>query len=784
MKKKDLIVWFDDVDKHDVGLVGGKGANLGEMTQAGFPIPFGFVITSNAYFYIMEVNKLTADIKHYITLINFDNPKELSDGASAIRRLIRNAQIPHDLLTEIHGFYNHMARREAQVYKKTSSQQILEHLKSTMKSPIVAVRSSATAEDLPDASFAGQQETFLNVQGENHLVEKIKDCWASLFTERAMYYRFQKKYDHMQVGLAAVVQRMVQSDQSGIAFSIDPLTNDRSTVTIEAIDGLGEYIVGGVVTPDHYEVAKKGFVITKKEVKEQKVKLIKKGIDNEEVKISASDGKKQKLADPLIQELAKIVTSIEDHYFFPQDIEWAVEKGQVYIVQSRPITTIHDKEDAKRAKDGKNYTEVEVGEHKLIVTGSPASPGLGSGQPVIIMSPDEINKIHPGDVLVAPMTDPDYVPAMKKASAIVTELGGRTSHAAIVSRELGIPAVVGATGVTKLLAKLDQVTVNGSTGEVYEGALKLKVSEGEKEKPKKKYKTMTKIYMNLAEVDLAQHASTLDVDGVGLMRAEFIMANIGVHPKLIIEQGKQKEFIQHLKKEMIKVVKPFAPRPVVYRATDFKSNEYSHLKGGQKYEPKEENPMIGFRGASRYIKWQDVFDMELEAIKQVREEGYKNIWLMIPFIRTPVELMQIKSIIKEHGLDQSPTFKLWIMVEVPSAVILLEDMISLGIDGISIGTNDLTMLLLGVDRDSHEVSHLYSEQNPAVMWALKKIVTTARKHNVTVSVCGQAPSDYPDIAEALVRWGATSLSLNADAVDRTRELIFNLEAKLWHSLKK
>ena len=332
-------------------------------------------------------------------------------------------------------------------------------------------------------------------------------------------------------------------------------------------------------------------------IKEQKVKLIKKGIDNEEVKVAAVDGKKQKLADPLIQELAKVVTSIEAHYFFPQDIEWAVEKGHVYIVQSRPITTIHDKQDAERAKDGKNYTEVEVGEHKLIVTGSPASPGLGSGQPVIIMSPDEINKIHQGDVLVAPMTDPDYVPAMKKAAAIVTELGGRTSHAAIVSRELGIPAVVGAAGVTKSLAKLEQVTVNGSTGEVYEGALKLKISEGEKEKPKKKYKTMTKIYMNLAEVDLAQHASTLDVDGVGLMRAEFIMAGIGVHPKLIIEQGKQKEFIKHLKNEMIKVVKPFAPRPVVYRATDFKSNEYSHLKGGQKYEPKEENPMIGFRGA-------------------------------------------------------------------------------------------------------------------------------------------------------------------------------------------
>lgn len=787
MSERKHILWFHEVNKHDVGIVGGKGANLGEMLQAGFPVPFGFVVTAQAYFYMIDHNKLDHDIRHFITLINFENPSELSDGSAAIRRLIRNAEIPHDLLNQIHKYYHHLTAEEARIYKKHPSERVLRHLTSALQSPEVAVRSSATAEDLPDASFAGQQESYLNVKGENMLVDKIRSAWASLFTERAMYYRQQKHFDHMKVGLAAVVQRMVRSDVSGVAFSIDPITNDKTTVTIEAIHGLGDYIVQGNVTPDHYEVSKKTFEITKKEIKVQKIKEVRTEDGVGEEKVPASMGASQKLPDDKIVQLAKILTTIEDHYYFPQDIEWAMEKGQLFITQSRPITTMAETRSAEREKN-KNYTDIEIGDHTILVTGSPASPGIGMGRPVIIMSPDEIDKIHAGDVLVAPMTDPDYVPAMKKAAAIVTEMGGRTSHAAIVSRELGIPAVVGAQNATKILAKEKEVTVNGTSGDVIQGHLKLKVPilpHKEKEKTKKNHpKTLTKIYINLAQVDHAEEASKLDVDGVGLMRAEFMMADIGIHPKLIIEQGKQQEFIETIAKSMIKVLKPFAPRPVVYRATDFKSNEYSHLKGGERYEPKEENPMIGFRGASRYIKWQEVFDMELEAIKLVRSKGYTNIYLMIPFIRTPVELMQIKTILKQHGLDQSNTFKLWVMVEVPSAVIMLEDIISLGIDGVSIGTNDLTMLLLGVDRDSHEVAHIYSEQNDAVMWALRKIVKTARKHNITVSVCGQAPSDYPDIAESLVRWGATSLSLNEDAVDRTRELIAQLEGKLWHSLKR
>ena len=776
---KKYILWFEEIDKNDTAIVGGKGANLGEMINSDFPVPYGFVLTAQAYFYVIYENNLEREIKHYLSVINFENPKELHDGSEAIRRLILSAHIPKDLLSDIHHYYAHLGSNEAKIYRKGTLHQVVKHVVSTYKAPVVAVRSSATAEDLPEASFAGQQETFLNVFGEHQLVQKVKECWASLFTERAMYYRYQKKFDHLKVGLAAVVQRMIESEKSGIAFSIDPVTNNRKTITIEAIYGLGEYIVGGTVTPDHYEVAKDTFSILKKEIKLQKVKLVKDSKGNKEVVLTKSIGEHQKLDDSQIVELAKVVKSIEDHYGFPQDIEWSFEKGKIYIVQSRPITTMKVKNVTAEA------SEAKVSSQKVLVKGAPASPGIGIGAPVIILSPNEIYKIQKGDVLVAPMTDPDYVPAMKKASAIVTELGGRTSHAAIVSRELGIPAIVGADGATKILKDHKEITVNGTSGEAYKGRLEIFESK-EKKKPltKSSMKTLTKIYLNLAQVDEAQKRSELNVDGVGLLRAEFMMADIGIHPKKIIKDGKQEYFIKKLTQNLLKVVKPFSPRPVVYRATDFKTNEYRNLKGGADYEPHEENPMIGFRGASRYVVWKDVFDMELEAVKRVREQGYTNLHLMIPFIRIPIELVQIKSIIREHGLDLHPSFKLWIMVEVPSTVLLLEDFIKIGIDGVSIGTNDLTMLILGVDRDNHEVSYIYSELNPAVEWALEKIVTTCRKHGVTVSVCGQAPSDYPDLAEKLVRWGATSLSLNADAIDRTRLLIHNVEKHLWHELKK
>ena len=799
---KKFIVWFEEVGKEDVDLVGGKGANLGEMINSKFPVPYGFIVTSHAYFYFIEKNNLARKIKNLLSIVNCESPKELTDISKAIKSLFFEAEIPSDLINKIIEYYDNLPVREVKIFKK--GDRVLSRIKSLVNPPLVAVRSSATAEDLPTASFAGQQETFLNVKGENILIQKIRECWASLFTERAIYYRHQQGFDqadlglnHAQrgddfkVGLAAVVQRMIESEKSGIAFSIDPVTNNKSAITIEAIFGLGEYIVQGKVTPDHYEVDKKTLNIIKKEIKIQGLKYVKKGKSNEEIKINKTVGSKQKLTDDEIVKVAGLVRNIEKHYFFPQDIEWAIEKDQIYIVQSRPITTTGNQSSV--VSNQQKIDNLITENRKLLLKGDPASPGVRYGSPVIIYSPKEIDRIKKGDVLVAPQTNPDYVPAMRKASAIVTEKGGRTSHAAIVSRELGIPAVVGAESATKILKHEKIISVNGSTGEIFRGNVLSSISDRKTSEvlrihPKtsevKIIKTKTKIYVNLAEPDQAEKVAKMNVDGVGLLRAEFMMADFGIHPKQIIREKKQKSFINHLTKNLLTFAKAFSPRPVVYRATDFKTNEYRHLRGGAAFEPKEENPMIGFRGASRYIVNKEVFTMELQAIKKVREEGFKNIYLMIPFIRTPIELLQIRQILKDFDLLGLPSFKLWIMVEVPSTVIMLDEFIRIGIDGVSVGTNDLTMLILGVDRDNQEIASLYNERNPAVLWALKKIITTCVKHNITCSVCGQAPSDYPDLVEKLLSWGITSLSLTPDAVERTRLQVFETEKNLWPKLRK
>lgn len=765
------IKWFSQIDKHDVPTVGGKGANLGEMFQAGFPVPYGFVVTAQSYFRFIEENNLEARIRQMLSVVNYENSKELSDVAGQIRRLILNSPIPHDLTTTIVDHYEKLPIEESRLLnKKRGIDHVLTRLKHVYDAPLVAVRSSATAEDLPDASFAGQQETYLNVKGESHLVNKIREAWASLFTERACYYRHAQKYDHIKVGLAAVVQRMVQSEKSGIAFSIDPVTNNKSVITIEAIYGLGEYIVQGEVTPDHYEVDKKTCSILKNQVKTQKVQFIKKGVENVEVAIDPKEGKKQKITDQQIIEIAQLVAKIEKHYFFPQDIEWAIAGGTVFIVQSRPITTMGESKNLK----------FKISHFKLVAKGDPASPGIKSGRPVIIHSPAEIHKIKTGDILVALHTNPDYVPAMKKAAAIITETGGRTSHAAIVSRELGVPAVVGVEHATELLKHEKIVTVNGGTGEIFRGNVLIheQPTASSKQPTAVRHHTLTHVYVNMAEVEQAHKVAQMHVDGIGLLRAEFMIADMGTHPKVFVNEGREHEFINKLAQNLIIFAKEFSPRPIVYRATDFKTNEYKDLKGGAHFEPHEENPMIGFRGASRYLADKKVFAMELDAIKKVREAGYKNINLMIPFVRTPQEMRDIKQFLSDQGFDGLPSFKLWMMVEVPSAVIMLDELLAVGVDGISVGTNDLTMLLLGVDRDNQEIAYLYDERSPAVLWALEKIVKTARKHGVTVSVCGQAPSDYPELVEKLVGWGVTSLSLNPDAVDRTREIIFNVEKKL------
>ncbi len=776
MTKKKSIVWFEEVAKDDVGLVGGKGANLGEMTNADLPIPYGFIVTSHAYFEFIKGAKLADKIKQILSIVNYENPTEIEQASDHIGDLILKAEMPKQLANEIVSHYEDLNAKEKEYFEKKAS--FLDHtfskIKGLYEEPTVAVRSSATAEDLPDASFAGQQETFLNVKGDTYLLQKVKECWASLFTARAIYYRETKGFDHFKVGLAAVVQRMVQSDKSGIAFSIDPVTNDKKKIVIEAVFGLGEYIVQGKVTPDHYEVDKNTLVIVKKQPAYQNLKFVRSGHGNREVKLNKKEGSIQKLSDNEIREVALLVKDIETHYYFPQDIEWAIEKGRVFIVQSRPITTVETKINADDAISGAGKD--------VLLSGAPASPGIGVGHANIIMSPKEISKINKGDILVAPQTNPDYVPAMKKAAAIVTEKGGRTSHAAIVSRELGIPAVVGAEGATKKIKDNMVVSVNGTTGDIFKGSIVTKAQleklEAKKHAEEKKIKTITKVYTNLAEPEIANETAKLDVDGVGLLRAEFMIAEIGTHPREFIKQKQQKLFINKLTHGIEKFAKAFAPRPIVYRATDFKTNEYRHLKGGALYEPHEENPMIGYRGASRYIADPEVFSLELDALRNIWEKGYNNVHLMIPFVRVPWEMVRIREIIRDHGMLNYKGFKLWMMVEVPAAAIMLEEFIDLGIDGVSIGTNDLTMMLLGVDRDSADVSNIYDERHPAVVSVLEHIVETCADAGITCSICGQAASDYPEIVETLVRKGITSVSVNPDAVHRTRVLIHDIEKKI------
>jgi pyruvate,water dikinase len=578
----------------------------------------------------------------------------------------------------------------------------------------------------------------------------------------------------MHVGIAVPVQRMVQSEVSGVIFTVEPVTNE-SKITVEAVYGLGEAIVSGEITPDHYLVDRDDFTILERQIAEQDWQLVRNsesdsGVDGTNVKLPVPEElrTKQKLSDDEIIDLAKLGVKIEDHYSFPQDIEWAKEGGSLYIVQTRPITTLK--------APGEELVE-KMPEMPVLISGSPASPGLGSGPVNIVSDPSRISEVKEGDVLVAEMTTPDFVPAMKRAAGIVTDRGGRTCHAAIVSRELGIPCVVGAGSATSVLKQDQIVTVDGSLGNVYEGRVTVEAAAPAEVAPKSIVKTRTKLYVNLAEPELAEAVAAQNVDGVGLLRAEFMIAEIGEHPRHMLKEGRGEEFIVKLAQGLTTFARAFEPRPVVYRTTDFKTNEYRHLKGGEEFEEYEENPMIGYRGCSRYIKEPDILRLETEAIKRVRQKQ-KNLWVMIPFVRTVSGLADVKRILTAEGLRRSRDFKLWMMVEVPSNVFLIDKFIDVGIDGISIGSNDLTQLILGVDRDNKELAEQFDERNEAVLIALERVVKAAIARGVTCSICGQAPSVYPEITEKLVELGITSVSVNRDVIDDTREIIAAAEQRL------
>lgn len=753
IKKTAHVLWFKDINKNDIPLVGGKGANLGEMVRAGIPVPDGFVVTAKAYFDFINATSIKKKIMTELSGLDVDDSDKLMKASEKIKLAILQAEMPKELIEEIKTFYMEL---------------------SGENDKYVAVRSSATAEDLPEASFAGQQESFLEIKGWKSVASHVQKCWASLFTARAIFYRQENKFSHLKVGIAVPVQLMCQSDASGIMFTVNPVTNNKDEVSVEAAYGLGQPIVSGEITPDQYVVSKKTGKIVSRTIVPQDWQLTMEG----KTPISAKYKKKQKLTNKQIVDLAKIGMKIEDHYSRPQDIEYGVEKGRILIVQSRPVTTLVQKTQNVVVEEGKGA--------KVILEGLSASPGVFSGKVQIIKEAKEIGKVKEGDILVAEMTNPDFVPAMKRAGGIVTDLGGRTSHAAIVSRELGVPAVVGTLNATKMLKNGEIITVDGASGKIYEGDITKVVQETKKSSVDlSKIKTATKIYVNLAEPELASEMAGRNTDGIGLLRAEFIIANIGTHPKKFIKDGKKKEFILKLAEGIEKFADAFNPRPVVYRFTDFKTNEYAGLKGGAEFESEEPNPMIGYRGVSRYIKDLDVFEMELEAIKIVRnKKGLKNLWVMMPFVRTVEQLREVKKIVSASGLRRSGTFKFWMMVEIPSNVILLDDFIDEGIDGVSIGTNDLTMLTLGVDRDNEKVADTYSEMNPAVLKSLEKIVTTCRKRDITCSVCGQAPSVFPELVEMMVEWGMTSVSISPDVIEKTREIVYEAEKKVLGKKKK
>ncbi len=762
---KPFVLWFSEVSKADIAKVGGKGANLGELARAGFPVPNGFIVTADAYYYFLQQTKLGPAIERALRNINSEDSKKLNTVSKLIKTYILKAVMPTDL-----------------------KNQIIVACKRLGNTP-VAVRSSATAEDLPEASFAGQQATFLNIGGEEAIVEAVQKCFASLFEARAIYYRIANKFNHMKVGLAVPVQLMVQSERSGIMFTVDPVSGDTNRIMIEAGYGLGEAIVSGSVTPDVYIFDKTAEKIASKEVNSQDWKIIRdsRGGDKH-VSVPIADRKDQKMPDSEIIELAKLGKKIEQHYNAPQDTEFAIAGGKIYIVQSRPITTL-----GKSETQNQNVKKGQIQENQLeiLLRGAAASLGVAPGPVKVIHHHEEIDKVKEGEILVTEMTTPDFVPAMKRAVGIVTDTGGRTCHAAIVSRELGIPCVVGTSTATSKLKTGQIITVDGSKGLVYKGAVKIAAKDRlpipssqsgtasgsaiSEEIPI----TGTKVYVNIAEPEAAEEAAKLPVDGVGLLRAEFIIAAIGEHPKAMIDSGRGEEFSKKLADGVARIAGAFAPRPVVYRATDFKTNEYRGLKGGDKYEGEEDNPMIGMRGALRYITNPDVFNLELAALKFIREKmDLTNLHLMIPFVRTVDEMKKCKELIEVAGLRRGPDFKLWMMVEVPSNVILLEKFIDIGIDGISLGTNDLTQLTLGVDRDNQKLAKVFDERDEAVEMSVAYVAKTCRRRGITTSVCGQAPSTFPEFTEMMVKNGATSVSVTPDVAIQTRKIIASVERRL------
>jgi pyruvate,water dikinase len=791
--------WFEDLRIEDVPSVGGKNASLGEMIrnlgEKGVNVPSGFAVTAYAYKYTVEKAGIDKKIKEILSDLNTHDVHNLAERGQKIRELIKNTPLPPDLEEDIRKYYREMENRYG-------------------KNVDVAVRSSATAEDLPDASFAGQQETYLNVRGEDELIERVRDCFASLFTNRAISYREDKGFDHFDVLLSVGVQKMVRSDlaSAGVMFSIDTESGFKNAVYLTGAYGLGENVVQGAVNPDQFYIFKPTLKDGYKPILEKKIgskekRMIygEKGTIQQDV--NDEDKNKFVINEEEIITLAKWANIIEDHYKKPMDIEWAKdgETGELFIVQARP-ETVHSQKDMATLN---TYVLEEKG--KILVEGEAVGSMIGQGEVNVIEHSKDIGKFQKGQVLVTDMTDPDWEPIMKIAGAIVTNRGGRTCHAAIISRELGIPCVIGTGDGTSTISHGATVTVDCSegVGRIYDGLLKFRKDELKLDQIPD---TKTQIMMNVGVPEKAFQQGQIPNNGVGLAREEFIInSHIGIHPLALLEYEELKKkasddpkiaevikqideksvgydnkvefFVDTLARGIAKIAAGFYPHDVIVRMSDFKTNEYANLIGGYMYEPKEHNPMIGWRGASRYYdeKFKPAFGLECEALKKARNEmGLTNIKPMIPFCRTPDEGRKVIEIMKEYGLKQGENgLEIYVMCEIPSNVIVADQFADI-FDGFSIGSNDLTQLSLGLDRDSDLVAHIFDERNEAVKRLVASVIDTAHKHEPRrkVGICGQAPSDFPEFAEFLVECGIDSISLNPDTVIKTRLTIAEAEKRL------
>jgi pyruvate,water dikinase len=759
-----FVRWFTDLDSTDLPSAGGKGANLGAMTRAGLPVPPGFVVTVDAYRRVLEADDVRNAIAERLKHLNVDDPVQLRRTAESVQALVRRTAVPDDVRTAVLDAYRELS-------KQAGTDQA-----------IVAVRSSATVEDTALASFAGMFESFLNVRGADELVRRIKDCWTSSFGARVLFYRIKQGMVET-APVAVVVQLMIDAQKSGVLFTVNPATGNRSTLVIEAAWGLGEVVVGGQVTPDHYEVDKETLTVVRKTIGHKAFKLARDERTGETTRVDLprEQAEAEVLTEAEIRALAELGVQDERHYKRPQDAEWAIADSKIYLVQTRPVTALERTPSAEGVPG--RTPPPEPG--RILLRGLGASPGVAAGTVRVLSAPTEGDKLRAEEILVTARTAPDWVPLMRRAAAIVTEAGGMTSHAAIVSRELGVPCIVGAHDATHTLTDGMVVTVNAREGTVVAGRVTEARAAGTPVPAPSVVPapvtmvTATRLYVNLGEPELAARVARQPVDGVGLLRAEFmILSALGKrHPRLLLEQRKEDELVDRLAEGLRAIGSAFHPRPVVYRAMDFRSNEFRGLEGGERFEPEEANPMIGYRGCYRYTREPDLFALELRAIARVRTD-LPNIHLMIPFVRTGWELRSCMRAVGESGLRDDRYFQVWVMAEVPSVVTWLEEYVHAGVTGVSIGSNDLTQLVLGVDRDSEGLAPLYDERDRAVLEAIRAIIHEARRLGITSSICGQAPSTFPEYAEMLVRWGIDSISVNPDAVDRTRQHIAAAEQRI------